>query len=332
MAAVLYVDRKGAVLGYSGGAVELRVPGEELRTIPGRLIDRVVLRADTLLGSASLAALAHDGIGVVAFGGRSGDRVAHVLGAPHGDVRARVVQTRRCLDEATASQLAARMVRAKLVSQMRVLRLALSERPDLRKPLLDAANRIGAAVRDLRGRPDTPSRPTLRGIEGAAASAYFSGYAELFAPSLGFTGRRRRPAPDPVNAALSLGYTLLHAEAVRACWSAGLDPMIGFLHAPAYGRASLACDLMEPWRARVDAWVWQQFRKRALREDHFGRDGAGTCLLSKAGRGHFYEGIGGLMRICQKGLLRQARTLATRFSSSDEFVAQDDDIPEVSPC
>jgi CRISPR-associated protein Cas1 len=45
----------------------------------------------------------------------------------------------------------------------------------------------------------------------------------------------------------------------------GLDPRQGALHAPAFGRASLACDLVEPLRPRIDLWVWNLFRARTLR-------------------------------------------------------------------
>ncbi|MFV2194991.1 CRISPR-associated endonuclease Cas1 [Nocardiopsis sp. LOL_012] len=66
-----------------------------------------------------------------------------------------------------------------------------------------------------------------------------------------FTHRRRRPPPDPVNAMLSFGYTLLLNDAVVACHIAGLDPEGGFLHSLKQGRASLALDLMEEFRPTV---------------------------------------------------------------------------------
>ncbi len=153
-------------------------------------------------------------------------------------------------------------------------------------------------------------RATVRGLEGAGAAAFFRGYTQLFAPALCFQARRRRPPPDPVNVCLSLGYTLLHAQAVQACWASGLDPMIGFLHLPCHGRESLACDLVEPWRAHVERWVWRQFSDRHQRPEHFGRDGAGACLIGKAGRAQFYESIDPLQQHCGKGMHRQAQALA----------------------
>ena len=69
----------------------------------------------------------------------------------------------------------------------------------------------------------------MLGLEGAAA-AYFRALAAAFPPALGFEGRNRRPPRDPVNACLSLGYTLLHGDAVREAAVQGFDPMIGVLH------------------------------------------------------------------------------------------------------
>ena len=321
----LYIDRQGMELRLRDSAIELRADGELLRTVPARLLDRVVMRADTRLGSATLAGLADLGVGVLALGGRGGQRVAHLLGQPHGDARARIAQCQRITDEAWSSAWSRQIVRAKLRSQHRVLAHAQAARPDLRKRLGDA---MATLQRTLERLPAAHHRASVRGLEGAGAAAYFAGYTALFAASLGFEARRRRPPPDPVNACLSLGYTLLHAQAVQACWAAGLDPMVGFLHLPVHGRASLACDLMEPWRAHIDAWVWQQFRDRELRPEHFGHDGAGACVMGKTARAHFYAAVAPLQKRCADGLRRHAR-LATRALSAAALLPPSDDDADV---
>jgi CRISPR-associated protein Cas1 len=309
----LYVDRKGLELELRDGAIVLRADGERVRSVPAALLERVVLRADTRLASGTLAALADAGIGLVAMGGRGGQRVAHLLGAPAGDARARIAQCQRLADEPWATAWTRSLVRAKLRGQRQLLQRARAERADLRKPLGDA---IATLERTIERLPQAADRAALRGLEGAGAAAHFKGYATLFADALGFVGRRRRPPPDPVNTCLSLGYTLLHAQAVQACWGAGLDPMLGLLHAPAFGRASMACDLVEPWRARVDDWVWQQFRSRALRPEHFGRDGAGACLMGKAARAHFYAAFVPVQQRCGAALRRHARRVARALADT----------------
>ena len=113
----LYVDRKGMTLRWSDGALELRAEGEPLRRVPGALLTRVVLRADTQLNSSTLAALADAGIGLLALGGRGGQRVAHLLGAPANDTHARIAQCQRVADEPWATAWARQVVRAKLNAQ-----------------------------------------------------------------------------------------------------------------------------------------------------------------------------------------------------------------------
>ena len=130
----------------------------------------------------------------------------------------------------------------------------------------------------------------LRGLEGGAAGVYFSAYTELFPETLGFRKRTRRPPQDPVNALLSLTYTLVHYEAVREIELIGLDPVMGFYHSFDYGRESLACDLMEPLRPLVDRFVYTLFNRREFTKRDFTQDTErGGWYLKKTGRRRFYH-------------------------------------------
>ena len=126
-------------------------------------------------------------------------------------------------------------------------------------------------------------------MEGAAQAAYFRAYCSLFAEALAFNGRNRRPPRDPVNACLSLGYTLVHFEAARAAYAAGLDPFLGFFHEIAFGRESLACDLMEPVRPLVDAWLWEMFRSRIASRAF--QPGQGSMPARKDGAGEILRAL-----------------------------------------
>ena len=55
-----------------------------------------------------------------------------------------------------------------------------------------------------------------------------------------FEGRNRRPPRDPVNALLSLAYSLLAKDLTVACYAVGFDPYVGFYHQPRFGRPALA--------------------------------------------------------------------------------------------
>jgi CRISPR-associated protein Cas1 len=86
------------------------------------------------------------------------------------------------------------------------------------------------------------------GSEGIATAVYFKAYGRMFRKELRFETRTKRPPKDPVNALLSLGYTLLTNEILSLVIAGGLDPYLGFLHGVVYGRPSLALDVVEEFR------------------------------------------------------------------------------------
>jgi CRISPR-associated protein Cas1 len=160
------------------------------------------------------------------------------------------------------------------------------QRPDLRYPFTKSVASLEVIIDGL-GYDAPQSLASLRGKEGAAAAIYFKAYTQVFPAALNFTGRNRRPPKDPVNVSLSLSYTLCYQEAVNAIKTVGLDPALGCLHEPYYHRDSLACDLMEPLRPLVDAWVYSLFHQGILRKEGFSI--SETCLLHAAGKRRFYE-------------------------------------------
>lgn len=286
--ALLLLDRANLQVKTEGDALALFEAGTRRGTVPIKLIDRCVVHgSQTQIDSGMLLKLAEAGAAVVFMSPRQHRRVAMVLGPRHNDAAIRLAQAQLVLNEPHCQQWSRQLVRAKLLRQCRSLQRWMAERPDARKPLWDAVQSIRASLLTLDQESETVSVARLRGLEGAAARAYFAGFAAVLPPVLNFTGRNRRPPRDPVNACLSLGYTLLHAQAVLACHAAGLDPLLGFYHRPAIGRESLASDFIEPLRTEVDRWVWGLMRQRELREDHFTLD-KGCCLLGKTGRSIFY--------------------------------------------
>ena len=121
----------------------------------------------------------------------------------------------------------------------------------------------------------------LRGVEGSATAIWFRFFASLVPVEWGFRKRVARPATDPVNALLSLGYAFAHHRCDALLSAADLDPRVGFLHDVRPGRSSLACDLVEPLRAPlVDRMVLGMLARRSIRPESFQRDGAAYRLQS----------------------------------------------------
>ena len=336
--ALLLLDRAQLEVKTEGDTLALYEAGVRRGTVPIKLIDRCVIHgAQTRLDSGVLTKLADAGATTVLMSPRSPRRVAIVLGAQHNDAAVRLAQAERVMNDAWCRQWALAVVRAKLARQRRTLRHLQDQRPDARKPLFDALQSLGAILDGLDANAsslanvgpagkvaDIPSLDSLRGFEGAAARAYFCGLAGVFAPALNFSGRNRRPPRDPVNVCLSLSYTMLHAQAVQMCITTGLDPLLGFYHRPAFGRESLASDLIEPLRAAVDLWVWQLLRERTLREEHFSLD-KGACLLGKAGRAIYYAEWEKHSAPWQRWLRGQCQALARALRAQGEIWLQHPD-------
>lgn len=279
----LYVDRRGTELKADGEALVFHENGQRIGTVPLAPLDRVFLRGDVTLSSSLLGKLGERGIGVVVLSGRKGEPTM-LLGRPHNDAARRIAQYRLSQDAAYCLRFSRAVVEAKLRAQAAFLLERREVEPQSRYLLTTCLRRIETCLGEIE-RLDSPGR--LRGLEGAAAAAYFEGLGDLLPERLKFSGRNRRPPRDPFNAVLSLGYTLLHAEAVLALYGAGLDPFIGFFHALDFGRESLACDVVEPLRVEVDRHMLQLFRTEVLRPEDFSHT-EGACLLGKAGRSRFY--------------------------------------------
>ena len=317
---VLYLDRKQVALRLEGSRLRIDEPGQRPRHLPLAVVERIVALGEVTLDTRLLARLGEQRIDLLCLGGRRHRQVALVSGPAHADARRRLAQYRLAGDKELRLQWSRRLVAHKLRAQRATLLGLLERRPDCRLTLRKAAERVAAALAAL---AETGELDVVRGVEGSAARAYYQGLAEALPPALGFTGRTRRPPRDPVNAVLSLSYTLLHGEAVTACRVVGLDPLLGFFHEPAYGRESLACDLIEPLRPRVDAWVYERFAERDLRPEHFRQDGQ-ACLLAKEARaGYFpaYELIAWPMR---RYLRRSGHLLAKKLLAAAPDLAEVD--------
>lgn len=97
-------------------------------------------------------------------------------------------------------------------------------------------------------------------------------------------GRSRRPPKDRFNALLSFAYSMLARELTHVAWSVGLDPYLGYLHAPRYGRPALALDLMEAFRPLIaDSACLTAVNNGELSPDDF-VERLGAVNLSRDGR------------------------------------------------
>ncbi len=302
----LYIDRRGTELAIDGERLLVRlVDIERPLSIPLVQLQSVVISACTQLSSKVLQMLSSEGIALVILNPNQSDSAVYSLPQRHGHAGRRMAQYCFCMSTMLRTDAANKIVKQRLLDQAKLL-------SQLAKRHFAAAFRLNRAAKDLLhmvSQLDAKrSIDQLRGVEGAAARLFFAGLGDCLPDWTGFVGRNRRPPKDAVNVALSLTYTLLHAEATRALYGVGLDPMLGVYHEPGYGRDSLACDLTELLRGRAESWVIGLFNQQILRVDHFSKPTTATCLMSKAGRAIFYQEIELQMLIWRYLLRRIARS------------------------
>jgi CRISPR-associated protein Cas1 len=196
--------------------------------------------------------------------------------------------------ESTALRLARKLVVGKIRNQRTLLQRNHIEPPQIALRQLKVLAEKAETVIELE---------SLLGIEGSAARVYFSEFAGMLKSGdndeeahhgeatefrFDFTQRNRRPPRDPVNALLSLAYSILVKDLTITCYSLGFDPYWGFYHQPRFGRPALALDLMEPFRPLIaDSVVLTAINTGMVTTSDFLRSGPSVALKPNGRKGFF---------------------------------------------
>lgn len=279
----LYVTNPEAYLRKQDDAVAIFVDDAKVMSVPFHLLEGMVLFGHVGCSTYLLGACARKGITTVLLdeGGRF---MARVEGPISGNVLLRKEQYERAHTQEGTLAIAQRIVLAKTHNARIVLQHYMRDYPEIREcGVEDAVAALASCREEVLA---AESIDVLRGIEGNTAHQYFGCFNQLLRRSedgVRFERRTKRPPLDPVNATLSLVYTLLTRDVASACESVGLDPQLGYLHACRPGRASLALDLIEELRAPVaDRFVLSLFNRKQLEASGFRQEGIGCFLTDKS--------------------------------------------------
>ncbi|MBK9940807.1 MAG: CRISPR-associated endonuclease Cas1 [Kouleothrix sp.] len=260
--ATLYLTEQYSLVKIEGEALRVQFPAERASKQPGKVvrvplakIEQVMVLGDITLTTPALHALLERRIAVhylsargrsygaltADWGKNSGVRLAQY--ALFGDVARRFTVARQC-------------VAGKLLN-MRTTLLRYARSRDESAAIEAAAGTIRTCLRAMARLPvpgaiDPADRMhgfgPLLGFEGSASAAYYGVFGALLKGAWGFAGRVKRPPTDPINALLSFGYTVLTNQIVSLVHAVGLDPGLGVLHQPGFGKPALALDLIEAFR------------------------------------------------------------------------------------
>ena len=272
--AFLYVTEQGAVVRKSSDRFLVEKDGQVLLDLPYHKLESVLLFGGVQVTSQALGEMLEKRI-TVSFFSRTGRYRGSAVAPLGNDVQLRMAQYALSLDGAATLPLARRLVTAKVGNARRVLARYAARNPE-RPPgplvaLTEIEQRVGTAE----------SLEVLLGLEGTAARMYFTHVMTYQTSEFTWPGRVKHPSTDPINAMLSLVYTLLWQEFAGILEGLGLDPASGFFHQPDFGRRSLALDLVESFRHPAgDRFVLTVLNKKMFSGDDF-FEGPGKAIFLK---------------------------------------------------
>lgn len=281
----LYITEQGAVLRKTGDRLLVKKDEEILFDTPCNKIDAVLIFGNVQVTTQSIRELFEHGI-ELAILTRTGRLVGQITSPTTKNIELRVEQFKKYWDDSFRLRLARTIVRGKVVNGVNLLKTFTYNHQEVN--LTPETAGMQAALTNIDGAPDIN---TLMGIEGNAARIYFGGFAKMIRGTFTFEGRKKHPAPDPVNALLSFGYTLFFNEILSLLDGLGFDPYLGYLHNVEYGRASLASDLVEEFRATVDRFTLYLINDRIFNQADFfvNPKGEGMYLTREAQKVYFAQ-------------------------------------------
>jgi len=244
---VLYVSTQSIYLHQEGDTVVAEKDHKTILRLPIHTLAGIVCFGNVLCSPFLLGLCGEHGVHV-SFLSDYGKFLARVEGSVSGNVLLRIAQTNASNTPQKSKDVASSFVIGKLLNSRAVIMRRLRDH-GMDNDCQKVAEHFSDAIRRVKLADNINA---VRGIEGEAASFYFSVFNKLLVAQesdFSLKSRSRRPPLDPMNALLSFLYTLLAHDCEGALQSVGLDPQIGFLHALRAGRPSLALDLMEEFRA-----------------------------------------------------------------------------------
>ncbi len=279
----LYVTHPDTYLALDGENVVIQQHGEEIRRIPLHNLDGIITFGYTGASPALMGACAKRNMALT-FLTAHGRFLARVSGEVQGNVLLRKTQYAVSGDEQKSVEIARSFITGKLFNCRWVLERAARDyalRLDVEK-LRVVSESLAQSIRLVKG---AETGEELRGIEGTAATRYFSVFDDLILQqkeAFFFRGRNRRPPLDNVNALASFAYTLLAHDTASALETVGLDPYVGFLHSDRPGRISLALDLMEEFRSVLaDRFVLTLINTKQVSANGFIQKEDGAVIMNE---------------------------------------------------
>ena len=278
----LYVTTPEAYLALDGETVLVRKDEKTLIRVPLHNLEGIVTFGYTGASPALMGACAKNNISLC-FMTANGRFLARAIGKSRGNVTLRKTQYRISDSQEESALIARNFIIGKTYNSKWVIERAIRDHPMVvdTERLKEVSLYLSRTLSELEQAVDLEE---IRGLEGKAASIYFSVFDVLILQQKEYfywRGRSRRPPMDNVNALLSFVYTLLANDCSAALEAVGLDAYVGFLHRDRPGRVSLGLDLMEELRSVfADRFVITLINKKIITNKGFQKRENGAVVMN----------------------------------------------------
>jgi CRISPR-associated protein Cas1 len=287
----LYVNNPDCFLSLEDENVLVNLEDKVVLKVPLINLENILTCGYRGASTQLMIECAKNGIGI-SFLSESGRYLGSFFGESKGNILLRKEQFRIADDPKRSCKYARNFIFGKLHNSRWVLERATRDYPlrvDCEK-LKKASKNIKLIAKEVLNCEDLDR---LMILEGTAAQYYFGEFDQLLLQNKSdfyFKNRNRRPPLDPLNALLSLTYTLLANDCSGALQAVGLDSYCGFLHRDRPGRFSLALDLMEELRAPIaDRFVLSLINRKEIVGSDFEKSASGAVSLTEQGRKKFFS-------------------------------------------
>lgn len=285
----LFVTQPDVYLSLDGDNVVLLKDQEKLGRLPLHNLESIVAFGYTGASPALMGYCAERHISIT-FLTMNGRFLARVIGSSKGNVVLRKKQSLISENEQHSALIARNFIIGKIYNHKWMIERMTRDYP-LRvniSEFKEASQHLSSIMNCVRECEDLER---IRGLEGQAALSYYKLFDHMILQQkeeFFFRSRSRRPPLDPVNAMLSLAYTLLANDMSSALEAVGLDAYIGFMHRDRPGRASLALDLMEELRGvYADRFVLSLINKKVVAPEDFRYKENGAVIMMDEARKKF---------------------------------------------
>ena len=275
----LYVVGHGHMVYTDGGHVVVAKNDERVSQRPWKHLNHIFLMGNQHITTPAMRVAAREQVDVYATSGHGKLQFSVVSAASSSTQRLWLRQAVAAEDAEFCVPIAREIVAARIRHQFEIVRQRDETSSTSKGPTVTELLRQLSKASDLQ---------MINGVEGYAAASFFDKFSLLIPEKFSFTGRKRRPPPDPVNALLSIGYQVLYAHANTFLRSEKLLPAFGVYHRAGRDHAALGSDMIEPFRHLVERNVLNLLRRGSLTPEDFSSEGStGMCLVHPSARRRF---------------------------------------------